>query len=732
MALTRRSGQRMNGAIWPGFVDAMTALLLVLMFVLSIFMIVQSVLRDTIDTQDNELDALTQQVSSLADALGLERDRAAGLQTEIGQLSSDLATAAAEGQTQVALIASLSGQLEARGAELAAATAQITSFEAQVATLLAQRDTARGEAGALTVTVAELESARTELLTQQEALNLALASARQEIDTQLEAARLVAARREALDAMIADLQNQVVAGEASLTDTLARLTAAEGTTEAQRADLVALAAELAEGQASLADALARLTAAEGTAETRRADLAALAAQLAEAENAVTSGATQTTALTAQIAELQKNLVLAESASADADALRARMAELEASLTEAERAKLAQLAAAETLRRRLAATETSLSAEETALLAERAAVEALRRRLVTTESSLTQEEAALLAERAAAAALRERLASVEALLSEEEQARLTDLAAAETLRARLAASDTELTAMTLALEEQRKRAEDTLTLLAAAQAATTQTDADLQGREALLAIASAQITAEQKRTAESARRVALLNEQVAALRGQLGELQGLLDAASARDRNANVRLDALGSQLNTALAQVASEQKRRADLEETERKRLEAETKKLENFRSEFFGQLREVLAGREGVRIVGDRFVFSSEVLFDQGAANLAEEGQVQIAGVVATLREISDQIPADIDWILRVDGHTDTVPLSGTGAFADNWELSQARALSVVRFMQEVLGFPPNRMAATGFGEWQPVALADTEAARAQNRRIELKLTER
>jgi chemotaxis protein MotB len=717
MALTRRSGQRMNGAIWPGFVDAMTALLLVLMFVLSIFMIVQSVLRDTIDTQDNELDALTQQVSSLADALGLERDRAAGLQTEIGQLSSDLATAAAEGQTQVALIASLSGQLEARGAELAAATAQITSFEAQVATLLAQRDTARGEAGALTVTVTELESARTELLTQQEALNLALASARQEIDTQLEAALLAAARREALDAMIADLQNQVVAGEASLTDTLARLTAAEGTTEAQRADLVALAAELAEGQASLADALARLTAAEGTAETRLADLAALAAQLAEAENAVTSGATQTTALTAQIAELQKNLVLAESASADADALRARMAELEASLTEAERAKLAQLAAAETLRRRLAATETSLSAEETALLA---------------ESSLTQEEVALLAERAAAAALRERLASVEALLSEEEQARLTDLAAAETLRARLAASDTELTAMTLALEEQRKRAEDTLTLLAAAQAATTQTDADLQGREALLAIASAQITAEQKRTAESARRVALLNEQVAALRGQLGELQGLLDAASARDRNANVRLDALGSQLNTALAQVASEQKRRADLEETERKRLEAETKKLENFRSEFFGQLREVLAGREGVRIVGDRFVFSSEVLFDQGAANLAEEGQVQIAGVVATLREISDQIPADIDWILRVDGHTDTVPLSGTGAFADNWELSQARALSVVRFMQEVLGFPPNRMAATGFGEWQPVALADTEAARAQNRRIELKLTER
>ena len=248
----------------------------------------------------------------------------------------------------------------------------------------------------------------------------------------------------------------------------------------------------------------------------------------------------------------------------------------------------------------------------------------------------------------------------------------------------------------------------------------------------MATARAALADEQARSTENGRRMALLNAQIAALRGQLGDLQGLLDASAARDSASNVRLDALGTQLNTALAQVASEQKKRAELEAAERKRLEAETKKLENFRSEFFGQLREVLAGRDGVRVVGDRFVFSSEVLFQPGSAAMAAEGQSQIAGVVAILREVAGQIPEGIDWIIRVDGHTDNVPLSGAGAFADNWELSQARALSVVRFMQDDLGFPPGRMAATGFGEWQPVAAGNTEAARAQNRRIELKLTER
>jgi chemotaxis protein MotB len=256
--------------------------------------------------------------------------------------------------------------------------------------------------------------------------------------------------------------------------------------------------------------------------------------------------------------------------------------------------------------------------------------------------------------------------------------------------------------------------------------------EAEQRAILLAQANVELSQAEAQTAQQQRQVAALNEQVAALRAQLGGLQNLLDASAARDADADVQIQALGSQLNSALAQVASEQRARADLEAAERARLEEEAVELERYRSEFFGRLRNLLEGREGVRIEGDRFVFSSEVLFEPGAANLAQEGRAQIANVAQLLLEISDDIPEALDWIIRVDGHTDNIPLSGFGEYANNWELSQARALSVVLYMSESLGIPPFRLAATGFGEFRPISTEDTAEARAQNRRIELKLTER
>lgn len=463
MALARRGSQRFSANIWPGFVDAMTALLMVLMFVLTIFMVVQSVLRETITTKDHELDALAGQLAGLTRALALEEAKSADL---TGQLDA----ARAESTAQQTLIGTLSAQLQAREAALDEAGQKITEFEAQVASLIAARDAATAEAAA-------------------------------------------------------------------------------------------------------------------RAEDLRLDRATI----------------------------------------------------------------------------------------------------------------------------------------------------------EELRGKLKASGDELAAMTLSLEAARQKAEETLTLLAAAEAAK----ADLQGKldvqlseaekaAALRAVADKALAEQTALGAEQARKVALLNEQIAALRGQLSELQGILDDATARDAEAKVQVESLGSQLNAALAQVAAEQKRRAALEEAARLKAEAEAKDLARYRSEFFGRMSELLAGREGVRVVGDRFVFSSEVLFAPGSADLSDEGRAQIARVAQTFRELSDQIPPEIDWILRVDGHTDNVPLSGTGQFRDNWELSQARALSVVRFMIDDLGFPPNRLAATGFGEFRPVAEGDSEAARAANRRIELKLTER
>ncbi len=243
-----------------------------------------------------------------------------------------------------------------------------------------------------------------------------------------------------------------------------------------------------------------------------------------------------------------------------------------------------------------------------------------------------------------------------------------------------------------------------------------------------------------------RQAAALNQQVAALRQQLAKVSDLLEISEEKDIESQAQLQNLGNRLNAALARAASEQRRRLKLEEAERQRLEAEKLKLEaerdrlasqaedlaKYKSEFFGSLRILLADQVGVRIVGDRFVFSSEVLFAPGAAELSRLGQSEIVKVGSILNKIMSEIPQNIDWIIRVDGHTDDQPLSGTGEFKDNWELSQARALSVVKFMISQLDIPADRLAANGFAEFQPVNTANTAQARSQNRRIELKLTER
>jgi chemotaxis protein MotB len=205
-------------------------------------------------------------------------------------------------------------------------------------------------------------------------------------------------------------------------------------------------------------------------------------------------------------------------------------------------------------------------------------------------------------------------------------------------------------------------------------------------------------------------VELLNQQIAALRKQIGALEDALDASEKRDRDSNAKIADLGKRLNVALAQRVQE---------------------LNRYRSDFFGRLREILSDRENIRIVGDRFVFQSEVLFPAGSETINDAGQDEMKKLAEAIIELQKEIPPEINWVLRVDGHTDNVPLSGTGRFKDNWELSSARATSVVKFLI-ANGVPANRLVAAGFGEFQPLDPADTDEARARNRRIELKLTER
>lgn len=219
-----------------------------------------------------------------------------------------------------------------------------------------------------------------------------------------------------------------------------------------------------------------------------------------------------------------------------------------------------------------------------------------------------------------------------------------------------------------------------------------------------------LIAEKKISSRAMSQVELLNQQIAALRSQIAAVEQALQAAEAKDQASRTKIADLGHRLNVALAQRVQE---------------------LNRYRSDFFGRLREILSDRENIRIVGDRFVFQSEVLFSSGANELNPQGQAEMVKLADAVKQLAKEIPPEINWVLRVDGHTDNVPLSGTGKFADNWELSSARATSVVKFLIAE-GVPADRLAAAGFGEFQPIAPGDTEEARAANRRIELKLTEK
>ena len=223
-------------------------------------------------------------------------------------------------------------------------------------------------------------------------------------------------------------------------------------------------------------------------------------------------------------------------------------------------------------------------------------------------------------------------------------------------------------------------------------------------------ATAALNSEKQVSTRALAQVDILNQQIAALRRQLAAIEDALSASEASGKDAQTKIADLGSRLNTALAQKVQE---------------------LSRYRSDFFGRLREILGSRPGIRVVGDRFVFESSVLFDSGKADVSAAGHQSLDDLAAAVIDLEREIPPEIPWILRIDGHTDKHPISGNGQFKSNWELSSARAIAVVQYLMSK-GIPPDRLAAAGFAEYQPIDPGDDEEALARNRRIELKLTER
>ncbi len=559
--LTRRSGERFTTNIWPGFVDAMTAILLILMFILSIFMIVQSVLRDTISSQKIELDERQTELSQLGNnledlrnQLGILKTEKSNLQILSSEQKAKLTSQEAQLQEKINLLTKLRN-------DMAIAEVKITDFKSQVASLIAKRLELNENLKL------EMEKTSREI-SKREAAEMALAAARDTISQKISKEKMMAASNEALEQLVKKLKFENKALE-NLTD-------------------------------------------------------------------------------------DKEIELSR--------------------------------------------------------------------------------------------VKDKLESINRDLTNAEKLRVLEQYAIRNLQESLMEKKEELALITLTIEEERKKALETLKLLAASREAQrilkeradkfekklSGNDTILKEKDLALREARLRLSVQEEKAKASIQEVANLTLQTNSLKERLKELTGILDATIEKDFSNNVEIKSLGAKLNAALAKVASEQKIRAELEEKERKRLENETKNLREYRSVFFGRLKKILGDIEGIDVVGDRFVFSSEVLFDRGSADIGLEGKLQLDTISNVLKDISQKIPEDINWVLRVDGHTDKTPVSQNSIFKDNWELSQARSLSVVKYMIANHEIDPKRMSAAGFGEHQPISSSDLKEDLAKNRRIEFKLTER
>ncbi|MCC6467653.1 MAG: peptidoglycan -binding protein [Alphaproteobacteria bacterium] len=407
-------------------------------------------------------------------------------------------------------------------------------------------------------------------------------------------------------------------------------------------------------------------------------------------------------LSGQISEIADLLSMERQSNAD---LRANFAQLSAELK-------ASIADRDDLSNRLGQLTQRLEKTETEAWKNAQALTEANKTVQANRETIEVQVRQLLALQAARDQLQQRLAEEAAKLKQAESgsADLTRQLGETTKSAEAAQQRIDQLAKEIAgLQELKTRLEaEVKDRDAAAQAAAKTADERAKELEQRLAEGQKALDTEKAGSAQARDELALLNRQIAALRDQIGKISAALELSEAKGKDQEAQIADLGKRLNVALASKVQE---------------------LARYRSEFFGRLRELLGERQDIRVVGDRFVFQSEVLFESGSADIGAEGRAQLADLATALKDIAKNIPPEINWILRVDGHTDKQPIARL--YKSNWELSFARALAVVRFLI-AQGIPAERLAATGFGEFQPIDEREDEIGRRRNRRIELKFDQR
>ena len=645
MSVMRRGNIRVVNNTWPGFVDAMAALLLVLTFVLSIFMVVQSVLRDTIVTQDKVLDNLYIQITDLHKLLEF---------TEI-----ELAKSEIESENRRVTISSLNKSIES-------ALLKISQFEEKVDQLLKEKlDLKRS----LDATSLDLGNK----IDQLGAAEGAILSLTSKID-------LLNLEKNELENLVLLLKDDLLKNENLLLTANTKLVAFEE----QLASLIAQRTSLKDYIADLED--------QKTQDISKNQAARLALASARSEIDLEKQNARLAAARADLLqiELQRYREQQKSSEKVIEDLTVKLSDADLALYAAQENLMEVEFDRNVIKSKLEETVQSLSNFEKQMLAEKLVIERLRDSL-----EKEKEETSLLAL---------------SLAGERERA-------------------IELLSTLAAIREENNEIENNSEKL---NAEKMELEKLLAFREVLIREMEVDLIESQKISSLTRERVLELERDTRGLGARLAELQSILDESKKRDAAKNIQIELLGQNLNAALARVATEQKKRADLEEAERKRIEEEALDLRSYRSEFFGEMRKIIKDIEGINIVGDRFLFSSEVLFQSASAELGFNGKIQIRAVAEQLKKVTDKIPKEIKWILRVDGHTDSLPLVSDSIYKDNWELSQARALAVVKYLINEENFPPEKLAATGFGSHQPIITGDSSFAFEQNRRIELKITEK
>jgi chemotaxis protein MotB len=648
-----RRALRQNPDIWPGFVDALSTLLLVIIFLLVVFVLAQFFLNQLLQGKDTKLASLEAAIAGLSEQLNLEEATTAELRLSVSQLSSDLQAALADRDDTASLLAETESERDEFRDRLFALEDEKTLLTRALNEM--REDAARS--GELQAELERTTDLRARLEAELRKAQQTVTADRATIEAQL--AQLIQLRRdiEALQTTRHDLELRV----------------------AEMATLLQ-AAETAKGSAT--EEIARLA---DLLEAAQAETATLESRVAELDQSVAESDRETRDLASEVTRLTQ---LLQSAREEMTAADQQVQELTADLesTRAERGTLDSEVA------RLAALLSTSQADN----------EAREQRVSELSSQL---EAA----RGDAAERERRVAELAALLQQERDARGESAATAEELQQAREQ-------LLLELSQARGRSTDLETKLASEQERTVLAQREIEQRDRQIADllrdagrTEEALATEQALSRESLNQVEILNRQINALRVQLAAIEQALDLEQQKVEEQQVTITDLGSKLNMALA---------------------GKVEELGRFRSEFFGRLRQLLGDRPDVRIVGDRFVFQSEVLFPTASANIEPGGRDELRKLADSLRLISADIPSDLPWVLQINGHTDQRPIR-TFEFPSNWELSTARAINVGKFLIEE-GIPPERIAVAGFAHFQPLDDRQDEIAYRRNRRIEIKLTTR